>query len=354
MSTLGWALGTIAGVLLIAGLRAASETVLHSALGLPAQLLDTGRSGAAGAAGYVRGVAATARRSLAYGAGGPAQTWDIAAPLVYLVLFALIAVGDLVLAGLRFGALLGIPVDGLPLDGAALDMLAGLLFLAVLATFGCVLLDVLHITPLQRPYGLVVGSARKLVMGAAAGGTALSVIAAVLFFVWGQDAISGNPSNDLATLFIATFAVALVGASILAAGGAVGAVPAVWALLCALCATALMCCAWVLELVVVVLDGLYRTAVAVIRLAARPGTTLWNWIGSLGVGSSMRLTSLPDPGPIEGLLTRSVPGSVALRPISTPPGIPRHARQYPVSGGHRRLAGPSPRRPRRAGSGGRS
>jgi hypothetical protein len=62
----------------------------------------------------------------------------VTAPLVYLVLLAVILCGDVVLASLRFGALLGIPVDGLPIGGSVLDLLTGLLFLAVLATYGCV------------------------------------------------------------------------------------------------------------------------------------------------------------------------------------------------------------------------
>jgi hypothetical protein len=62
----------------------------------------------------------------------------VTAPLVYLVLLAVILCGDVVLASLRFEALLGIPVDGLPIGGSVLDLLTGLLFLAVLATYGCV------------------------------------------------------------------------------------------------------------------------------------------------------------------------------------------------------------------------
>ena len=114
------------------------------------------------------------------------------------------------------------------------------------------------------------GRARTVVTGTAVAGTALSLLAAALFFLWGQYAIFGAPSPDVATLFVAVFAVLLVGASVLAAGGALGAVMALWILLCALAATILGVLGALLHLVVVVLDGVEELATAVVRLLARP------------------------------------------------------------------------------------
>ena len=135
----------------------------------------------------------------------------------------------------------------------------------MLATFGCVLLDAAHITPLRRPYGLATGRTRSAVLGTAATGTALAVLAAVLFFVWGQYAIFGQPSDDVAMLFIAVFAVLLVGASILAAGGALGCVLALWTLLCTLVAALLAVVAALLDLAVVAVTRAADLLVAGIR-----------------------------------------------------------------------------------------
>ena len=69
------------------------------------------------------------------------------------------------------------------------------------------LLDVAGITALRRPYGLADGRARTAVIGTAVAGTALSLLAAALFFLSGQYAIFRAPSPDVATLFVAVFAV---------------------------------------------------------------------------------------------------------------------------------------------------
>jgi hypothetical protein len=138
-----------------------------------------------------------------------------------------------------------------------------------------------------------------VVTGTAVAGTALSLLAAALFFLWGQYAIFGAPSPDVATLFVAVFAVLLVGASILAAGGALGAVTALWVLLCALAATILGVVGVLLHLVVVGLEGVEVLVTAVVRMLARPGTVLWNWLVVLPALGSLRLSplSVPEPAP---------------------------------------------------------
>jgi hypothetical protein len=291
----GLALAAVLALLLVAGLRTALEQVVRAVAALPAALLATGCGAAHSARTGLLGVVARARAALAYGDADAAGAWDVAAPLVHLLLLVVVLVGDVALAGLRFGALLGIPVDGLPVTGSTLDLLTGLLFLAVLATFGCVLLDAAHVTPLRRPYGLATGRVRSVLLGVAATGTALSALAAVLFFVWGQYAVFGRPSDDVATLFIAVFAVLLVGASILAAGGALGCVLALWTLLCASVAVLLAVAAALLDLAVVAVTRAADLLVSVIRLAARPGTVLWNWLADLPAGRRIGLHRLAEP-----------------------------------------------------------
>ena len=295
MRSVGLFLAAVVAIVLVAGLRTALEQLVHAAAGLPADLLATGRGAAHSARAGLLEIVARGRAALAYGVGDTSGAWDVTAPLVYLLLLAVILFGDVVMASLRFAALLGIPVDGLPFTGPTLDLLTGLLFLAVLATFGCVLLDAAHITPLRRPYGLATGRTRSALVGTAAAGTALSVLAAVLFFVWGQYAIFGQPSDDVAMLFIAVFAVLLVGASILAAGGALGCVLALWTLLCTLAAALLAVAAALLDLAVVAVTRAADLLVAAIRLLARPGTVLWNWLADLPVGRRTGLRRLAEP-----------------------------------------------------------
>ena len=295
MRSVGLFLAAVVAIVLLAGLRLALEHLVRAVAGLPADLLAAGRDAARTARAGQLEIVARGRAALAYGGGDTSSAWDVTAPLVYLLLLAVILSGDVVLASLRFGALLGIPVDGLPFTGPTLDLLTGLLFLAVLATFGCVLLDAAHITPLRRPYGLATGRTRSAVLGTAATGTALAVLAAVLFFVWGQYAIFGQPSDDVAMLFIAVFAVLLVGASILAAGGALGCVLALWTLLCTLVAALLAVAAALLDLAVVAVTRAADLLVAGIRLLARPGSVLWNWLADLPVGRRTGLRHLAEP-----------------------------------------------------------
>ena len=299
MRVVGLILAAVAAVLLFAGLRPELERLVQAVVGLPAALLAAVRDAARGAGAGVRGVVERSRAALAHGPETPgvAPAWDVVAPLVYLVLLVVLFGGDVVLASLRFGALLGLPVDTLPVDGSVLDLLTGLLFLAVLATYGCVLLDVIHVTPLRRPYGLATGNARTSLVAVATAGVALSALAGVLFFVWGQYAIFGEPSQDIATLFIAVFALLLVGASVLAAGGALGCVLALWVLVGVLAATVLDMLAALADLLGTVLGRVSAVLVALVRLLARPGSMLWNWLAELPVGRALHLRRLLDPEP---------------------------------------------------------
>jgi hypothetical protein len=297
VQTLGTIVTAGTAAILVAALRQPLEHVVCALFGLPARLLAAGGDEVTSARAHAQDSGARSRATLAYGSSEEAaeSAWDVVAPLLYLLLLVVILCGDLVLSSLRFGSLLGIPIDGLPIEGSVLDLLAGLLFLAVIATYGCVLLDVSRVTPLRRPYGLVDGRARAAIAGTAVAGTALSVLAAALFFLWGQYAIFGEPSPDIASLFVTVFAVLLVGASIFTAGGALGCVTAMWVLLCALAATLLAVTAALLHLLVVALEGAHTIATAVVRLLARPGTVLWNWLTTLAPMSSLQLSPLPEP-----------------------------------------------------------
>ena len=138
MQTLGIVLAALAAVVLVAALRQPLEHVIRAVVELPIRALTAGRGAATAARVHIQDTATRSRAALGYGSTAEARgsAWDVTAPLVYLVLLAVILYGDIVLASLRFGALLGIPVDGLPIEGSLLDLLTGLLFLQSLRPTG--------------------------------------------------------------------------------------------------------------------------------------------------------------------------------------------------------------------------
>jgi hypothetical protein len=91
------------------------------------------------------------------------------------------------------------------------------------------------------------------------------------------------------------FAVLLVGAGVLAAGGALGCVLALWTLLCTLVAALLAVAATLLDLAVVAVSRVADVLIAAIRLLARPGTVLWNWLADQPAGRRIALRHIAGP-----------------------------------------------------------
>lgn len=311
MNTALIVLGVIAGATAFAGLRGSLEHMLWAVCNLPFSALAALGAMLTSAQRHVAGSIATTRQTLAYPASedrikAPPRpaTWDAIGPFIYFGLLVVILTGDLVLASLRFGALLGIEITDLPITGSTLDVLTGLLFIAVLATFGCAWFDLTHVTPLHRPYGRVAEPTRKLLSAVAATGAVLSVFAGVSFLVWGQGALAGNPNDDLATAFVGILAALLVGAGILAFGGAIAIIPAAWLLVLLLTARVLATARWVGRVFEEIIDKLYAFSVFLVRLGARPGEIIWNWLTSFDtLTDKVHLRALPDhdePRPLRG------------------------------------------------------
>ncbi|GIW08070.1 MAG: hypothetical protein KatS3mg060_2875 [Dehalococcoidia bacterium] len=162
--------------------------------------------------------------------------FELIAPLVYLVLFVIIAFADFAVARLRFGALFGEPTGEGDWISVTLADATGILLVAVFVVIGYVLFDALGLAPNKLPWGLLDDKWRARLVRAAWIGLLLTAIATVAFFCWGQlqllDA-SDQPvllSLVLQYVFIALLALLLVAATLLSGWAVIVSVGALWLL----------------------------------------------------------------------------------------------------------------------------
>jgi hypothetical protein len=324
VNTLLLILGAVVGSLLLGGWRPRLSRLVWATFGTVAGLVTAGAAVLASARMFLVGGIVRTRAALAYqprdGYEQTSSAWDVLAPLVYGLFASAILAGDLVLAGLRFAALLGIPVSDLPIDNRILDLLAGVLFVAVVGTFGLLLLDVLHVTPTTRPFGVAGEQPHRLLRGTAVGGTACAVLSGTLFLVWGQGAIAGAPNSDLATLFVACFGALLVLASIVAIAGAL-ALPLIVCLgVQVALLTVVVTVGWLLRLTGAAVRSLHELSQAALLTAAWPGEAMWNWIaGRSGVRAGIAPVATPTPLPPLGRPWPAEPGQPTIDPPSGEP-----------------------------------
>ncbi len=207
--------------------------------------------------------------------------WDIIGPLVYLAFFGLLLAGDLWFSVLGFAALLNQPV-GLPDFGIDLDVLAGLLFVAVFAFFGFLLFDLGGATPIRRPWEDFSEGSRQFLKRLVVVAFIAVTAAGVAFWVWRALQQTSSPPPEAVDTFLRLFLWA-----ILAIGIALACALAGWA--CFVCwgsfvAIVLMGSQAFLHLVF----GFCRAAIALLDMAAalltalqdipaRLGIGLWNW-----------------------------------------------------------------------------
>ncbi|WP_298799377.1 hypothetical protein [Pseudonocardia sp. 73-21] len=323
MNTLMLIFGVVVVLLLLGGWRLRLSRLIWALFGVVAGIVIAGAAVLVCARAFlVSGVART-RAALAFQSTGGVEhapsAWDVIGPLVYSLFATAILAGDLVLAGLRFGALLGIPVGDLPINDQILDLFAGVLFVAVVGTFGLLLLDVLHVTPTARPFGVAGKRAHRLLQGIAIGGTACAVLAGSLFLIWGQGAIAGSPNGDLATLFIASFGALLVVASIIAIAGALALPLVVWLGVQAVLLAAVVATGWLLRLTGAMVRGLHELVQAALLAAAWPGEALWNWLaGRTGARIGIVPVATPAPLPPLGRPWPAEPGQLMHPAIALP------------------------------------
>lgn len=242
--------------------------------------------------------------------GGP--LWDLFGPIIYLGLFLLLLVGDLYIFGLRLAALL--KLESVP-AAVRLDALGAIVWAAMLASLGMVLLDLLGATAISRPWHNLSPRWRRVALIVVGGALAVSMLAAMLFFLWGQLMIDGRPVPLLGQLFMTAFggvlqvAILVTGAALLASG------LIVWFVVLSGLRLGARGLLLPLLLGVWLLDRLFGLLVALYDLLAFVGRGLWNWVVSF-VGLRLHLEPIdwtqrpsldrelyqPLPGPEGALL----------------------------------------------------
>lgn len=204
--------------------------------------------------------------------------WDIIGPLVYLALFVLLAAGDFYLTLQRIAALFGLP--SLTLGGQQVDVLIGVLWVAMVATFGAALLDLHGLTPIGRPWHNASPRLRAVLLRVLWACLALTLLAGALFWLWGQFAILNAlvAANTLAYPIQAFFGVLLNVAVVLSGWAAftgIGALVALALMTLRLLAAGLHA---LLTILVALLNGLARLLTALVDIPAHAGRRLYNWM----------------------------------------------------------------------------
>ena len=156
------------------------------------------------------------RRGLTYKVGGEYTNpeswigWDVFGPIVYFLLFLVLATGELYLSSLRFSALFGVSSEGILLSGGALELLSGVLLATVVAAWGLVVFDLYKLSPMRRPFFL-----SSIIKRVSITALSLSVLSSGLFFLWGQGQIEGSTIPLLSFIFIFLFGALLSGAVVI-------------------------------------------------------------------------------------------------------------------------------------------
>lgn len=156
------------------------------------------------------------RRGLTYKVGGeytdPSSWlgWDVFGPIVYFILFLILATGELYLSSLRFSALFGVSSEGLALGAGVLELLSGVLLATVVAAWGLVVFDLYKLSPMRRPFFIT-----SLIKKISIVGLSLSVFSSGLFFLWGQGQIEGSTIPWLSFIFIFLFGILLSGSVVI-------------------------------------------------------------------------------------------------------------------------------------------
>jgi hypothetical protein len=301
-------MAAVSALLLIAGLRQQMERLVHAGIGVPAGITRAIIAGTDAAIDAVHRAMSRMSTQLAYRSPAPtiaridapaettsAGAYDVLAPLLSAIAALVLFAGDLALAAARFSALLGVGDGSLPISGTVLDIGCGLLLVVATATLGACWFELEHVMPVRRPFGCAPAAARRWLRPMAICGVALSAAATTLFLVWGQTAISGKPNSRMALVFVALFALALFLATIVAAAGALAAPIALGYLATLGVRLPLYITRWQLRWTHEALDRGYRVGVHLVRLAARPGHVMWNWLTSFSaVEQRLHLHPLPE------------------------------------------------------------
>jgi hypothetical protein len=201
--------------------------------------------------------------------------WDIIGPLVYLVAFLLLFSGDFYIFVLRFAALMHIHSSTLPID---LDLLAGVLWVVMVALWGSIVFDLSGVTPIGRPFHNFSEHSRRNLRFVGIVALLLSVVAGVLFWMWGQFEIDQQSKPLLAWVFIGLFALLLNTAIAFAGWSVFTGIASIYVLI--LTSVLLLCRLLQVILVVAIhiFDAVAAALIGLIDIPAKLGKIVWNWL----------------------------------------------------------------------------
>jgi hypothetical protein len=226
---------------------------------------------------------------------GEASTWDIWAPLVTLIINMVEIVGEFSLSVLTFGATFGLGASANAPFVTHLDTTTGLLWAAVIMTYGLTLYELVHLSPLHRPYGQAEGWTRKILLGVSIVGIVLSMVALALFYLWRQTQLGASGGAAELHVFLVLFAMLIVGALVLSGWAVVvnlGVLKVVWLNLVRAITAGIAGCG---SLAFRVLDGAYNAVVRLIGIPATLGRTCWNWFARTETGRRFGLREIDEP-----------------------------------------------------------
>ena len=233
--------------------------------------------------------------------------WNVLSPIINFVLFVVLAIGELYLASLRFGALFGVSGESVSISTGALQILSGLLLAACVTVWAFVAFDVSSMSPVKRPFVEGHTGLRRV----AYLGFSLSLLITGMFFLWGQGQIEGAQIQGLAQAFIFLFGILLAGA-VAFSGWSLIVAPAALLLIVVLLVRKV---GFLIRLVITaamhVLHYLHQVAAYLMELLVRFCVAFWNWlvdfrfISALGLDPidltaeerKITLPTFPEPEP---------------------------------------------------------
>lgn len=246
------------------------------------------------------------RRDLAHGgpeddSSGEAPTYrksDALMPSFYGLSFLALAFADVVAVSLLLASVFGIRVgSNALLESPVTVWFTGVVLVLSLAVAGLALGEVLRGSPAAvRPFGVLTGAGRALVLVLAGVGTLAGVLAVVVGGVLRADLLSGADGGTTQTLFLVLLFLALACATLIAAKGSVLAPVALLLTVAMLLHVPLALLHRALLLAVWGLEALHALVCWMLRLLARPFSLLWDWITEFGWAQRARLRPVGDFG----------------------------------------------------------
>lgn len=252
-----------------------------------------------------RGERATPAEPVADGAPPPHPRgwsgWEIIGPLVYLVVLLALAAADLYFAVLGFPVLLHRPLElaKLPID---VELLPNFALIGLCVFLGFVALDLLGVTPIQRPWRNLTDDQRRIALGAVGVAFLLAITMAIAFWSRREQLIKGVPPPPeydwLPLLLWICLATLLVISTALASWSLPASLASLYCLLLMAAFGVLYLVSALLRAVILIFDPLAGVFTALIDVPAGLGIAFWNWLCRLPMTSGLRIQGIvPETRP---------------------------------------------------------